>query len=94
MANRDTLLLAKLLAEIARQRRTDQRRDRMLAVVEHQHALYSAGYDYADAPTPEKATELEGVALSLAAAVMRLASDGCNLFRFDPKAKKELANAD
>lgn len=92
MANRDTLLLTKLLAEIARQRRTDQRRDRMLAVIERQHELYGAGYDYADAPSPEKAAALESAALGLAAAALRLAGDGCNLFKFDPKAQ-ELANA-
>lgn len=88
MANRDTLMLTRLIAEIARQRRTDQRCDRMLALIERQHEVYGAGFDYANAPSPERAAALESAAIDLAAAALRLAAEGC-----DPAAK-ELAHAD
>jgi hypothetical protein len=92
MANRDTLLLTKLIAEIAKQRRTDRRSDRMLAVIERQHELYGVGFDFADAPTQEKAAALEGAAIALAASALRLAAEGSDLFKFDPSTK-ELAHA-
>lgn len=92
MANRNTILLAKLINELTRQRRTDQRTDRMLAVIEHQQELYGAGFDFADAPTQEKAAALEGAAVALAAAALRLAAEGSGVFKFDPSTK-ELAHA-
>lgn len=92
MANRDTILLTKLITELARQRRTDGRQDRMLAVIERQHELYGVGYDFADAPSPDKVAALEGAAIALAAAALRLAAEGSDLFKFDPSTK-ELAHA-
>lgn len=92
MASGDTELLTKTIKELAWLRRHDKHPDRMLTVIERHGELYTAGFKFADSPSEETAAALEGAAIALAAAALRLAGDGCCLFRYHPL-QQEAANA-
>ncbi len=96
MPNLDTRFLADVCQELARQRRLFRsvKDDPFPAVQLRYHDVVSKGYAHADAPCDETQAALYSAAVALAAAAMRLGTEGSPHFHYVAQhAHQEAANA-